>query len=216
MVARIRAIVDDIDGMLRDYAASLDPVEVKPVQFTCSRCGACCKRFVPGVSIADVRAWVDSCDPFLLAFLVFHEDRHSFRFLSKIECLAMLDACSDEVKAWLHAIVPEIPSLDECVFLTRDGTCGIHDGKPIECRLYPVGNIVQGSGDVVCDPGCFESPGAEGASTDDIRSLLEVKRVVDHGIAAILAIEGPGGTWAGRFSTLRDLFLALRTADDEA
>ncbi|HPQ81536.1 MAG TPA: YkgJ family cysteine cluster protein [bacterium] len=82
---------------------------------SCEKCRECCRRepgwFLPG------------------------EIAPAATFLNLTETEFVRKFCKEHIEGGIAALSPAVkPGTTECIFLKRDGLCGIHPVKPHECR----------------------------------------------------------------------------------
>ncbi|MFX0100811.1 MAG: YkgJ family cysteine cluster protein [Candidatus Hodarchaeota archaeon] len=166
-----------------------EPVNLGDVQFTCDGCGKGCQRFTIGLSIHDLARFIRDGFSFVLPFVTLYNRRPVFKLFSKREFKGVEMIYPPKLVDHLKSINPALDRLDGdhldgCVFF-NDATrkCTIYEQRPIECRLYPVGNILNGSGNIICDEGCFEN--AQPVDEKRFQELYDKKRVSDVAFTAL-------------------------------
>lgn len=208
----IKAILGKHHKFIASLAHELDPID-KHVQisFACDRCGKCCQSYLIGVSIADMRHFMARHAEFLLPFVVPSEDRPYFQLMSKGQfkgvSLIYPQELIEKIIEINNSLASPSASVEEagsCLFYDSSAKkCSIYDLRPLECRIYPAGNIVFNLDHSMCNPGCFE----HGFQIDmkDMARLLQEKRLSDFGFGMLFQLTGENG-WKADFFKLAILF----------
>lgn len=195
----------------------LEPVPHPGVSFSCNRCGRCCDAFTIGVSIDDVERFMQRKHAWILPFVTLSEERPTFRFMN----VAMLAGIRHIYPpALIEALLRVNPSLDHmitnggpgCIFHDdKAGRCTIHGIHPLECRLYPVANLLVHEQNILCDPSTFTSAGTP--VDDAFTSAFDANRVSDVAFSALYNLN-PGGGWRASVFKLALVFHELAHAVD--
>lgn len=108
------------------------------LNFHCTQCGECCRRFKLSLSVAEARAWLADGNP--------------VQVLCEAIPWPMEPPAEDPVAAYkrtrsfaaasgvlpIRVLVTLVASLDKgCPNLTADNRCAIYERRPAVCRIYP-------------------------------------------------------------------------------
>ncbi len=206
VLVEIASILEIPSPFIQEYEDMLDPIEIKkegeqavPLdRFTCDRCGRCCETHVIGVSIHDVKNFIEHGLEHVLGLVILSEDRPYLRLLSKKEYKEISHLLSREMQDAVAMLNPsvELASTDDgsCVLYdSRGKRCSIHEWKPLECKIYPGGYLFFPCGDLECAPSCF-SDGLP-LATPELVSWLTTKRAHDHAVTMLYMLDVETNGW---------------------
>ncbi|MBD3188904.1 hypothetical protein GF325_18905 [Candidatus Bathyarchaeota archaeon] len=161
----MRSKLEEYDFLSREmkrYDAKSRPVSptFKGVEsaFACAHCGKCCEKFVIGITIIEVKHLLTHQHLDILAMIRLADDKPYFRFLSKREYSNSLPLLSPGLKSRLGALNPSLGERGErmgrgCVFHdAMHHHCTIYQQRPLECKIYPIGNALLHHGIILCPP----------------------------------------------------------------
>lgn len=215
VISEIKHIVVKPEKIIRSVGESMERIKIEAsIAFTCDRCGVCCKNFRIGISWADINDFIRNKMHYMLSVLVLPEDRNYFQLINKGQLLQAMPPFSPGLIKKFTQINPSLEKIEKddhesCIFYDPgQNACCIQSFKPLECRIYPVGNIVFGDDENACEQSCFTN-GAE----QDVQAIaqdLEKKRVPDF-VLSLLYDTVPDGGWRLDFFKLALLFEKIRT-----
>ena len=216
ILGEIKHIVAKPEKIIKSIRDSMDPIQIETtITFTCDRCGICCKNFRIGISWADINEYIRTGLYHMLSVLILPEDRNYFQLMNKGQFSQAVPPFSQALIKKFVQINPSLESiknddLESCVFYNPShNACSIQSIKPLECRIYPVGNIVFGDDENACDKSCFSDDRAS-CDRQAITRDLEKKRVPDF-VCSLLYDTVPDGGWRLDFFKLALLFEKIRT-----
>jgi len=215
VIYEIKHIVAKPEMIIKSVGESMEPIKIEtPITFTCDRCGVCCKNFRIGISWADIKDYILKSMYHVLSVLILPEDRNYFQLMNKQQFLEATPPFSHALTKKLLQINSSLGNIGEddiesCIFYNPNhNACSIHAFKPLECKIYPVGNVVFGDDENACDKSCFTN-----GSVQDVGMIardLEKKRVPDF-VLSLLHDTFPDGGWRLDFFKLALLFDKIRT-----
>jgi Fe-S-cluster containining protein len=215
ILGEIKHIVRKPVKLINSIRESMDPIKIETsITFACDRCGVCCKSFRIGISWADIEDYIRNDMYHMLSVLILPEDRNYFQLMNKRQFVEATPPFSQALTEKLLQINPSLGNVGEddfesCVFYNPDhNACSIQASKPLECKIYPVGNIVFGDDENACDKSCFLNGNVQDVL--DIARDLEKKRVPDFALS-LLYDTVPDGSWRLDFFKLALLFEKLRS-----
>jgi len=100
----------------------------KELMFSCQSCGNCCRSFDVNITDYDIGRILEN-----------RPDLKFDDFIEIVKPLAKTDVDNLKLPDGKEAmiILKQKPNSKECIFLTEDNKCSIHDFKPIGCRTWP-------------------------------------------------------------------------------
>ena len=146
---------------------------------------------------------------YLLPFVLPSEDRPYFQFMSKGQFKGLEMIYPQELVEKIAGINQSLACAGteragECMFYDPAARgCTIYDLRPLECRIYPAGNIVFNLDHNLCDPSCFQEGGP--IDMNAMSDLLQEKRIHDFGFGMLFMLTGENG-WKADFFKLAILF----------
>jgi Fe-S-cluster containining protein len=133
---------------------------MKLPQHLCKQRGICCKiaTFKGSLNFEDIKAL--AADPTAPG----HESARDFASIflpyeSQAEVRAMADEFVERVRAMAErkGQDPDQVSFFKCKYVLEDGRCGVHEDRPLGCRVYPFPHK-----STIYHPGCgFEQQGMQ-------------------------------------------------------
>jgi len=215
VLGEIKHMVAKPTKIIKSIGESMEPIKIEvPIAFTCDRCGVCCKNFRIGISWADINDFIRNKMYYMLSVLVLPEDRNYFQLMNKGQFLQAVPPFSPAMITKLTQINSSLENIEKddhesCIFYDPGrNACTIQAFKPLECKIYPVGNIVFGDDENACDQSCFTK--GRNQDGDAIARDLEKKRVPDF-VLSFLYDTVPDGGWRLDFFKLALLFERIRT-----
>ncbi|MHA1679547.1 MAG: YkgJ family cysteine cluster protein [Promethearchaeota archaeon] len=158
--------------------------KLEALKFECERCGKCCKSLVIGVSTFDLLHMIRGKLYVLVAMVELATDLPYFRFLNKRDFHRLRFTLSPFLISSLLSLNPSLGNINReasssCVFYDDHANrCSIYAHRPLECRIYPVGNVVLPSGSVLCAKKTFE--GKPNLNVDEITTSINQKKRADE------------------------------------
>ena len=162
-IEEISSIIDAYEKeayILRPY---LEPATIETVHFDCNCCGKCCKSFTIGVSLPDIKRMIDQGMEYLLPFISPSTSRSVFQFMNRQMFKANELIFSLDLISKITLLNPSLSrngskSLAACMFFNLiTNRCTIYDVRPLECRVYPIGNLLNDLKNVLCPEDCFNT-----------------------------------------------------------
>jgi Fe-S-cluster containining protein len=151
-----------------------------PFSYTCNACGRCCQH--KGIQV----------NPYEVARLAANRGVDSATLIAR----------------YLRPDAPQLRQHDDgfCIFFSADGGCGVHPDRPLVCRLYPLGRVV-------------DWEGGEHYRTLDPHPETEGVYGTDGRVADYIASQGAAPFMQAAdayYALVRDLLTALAGADPDA
>jgi Fe-S-cluster containining protein len=196
---------------MKQLATYHEQLSLQGLQFTCNSCGRCCETLRIGVTIEDIRTLIDKNKVEILSTLTLDWVRPSFRLITKHEFHLVEMIISPHLRKVFIKINPSLDDKDmktgsHCMFHdSRASTskCSIYKYRPLECRIYPLGNVLLGMQNPLCDKECFIH-----GNPVDINNLdeeLKMKKVSDIAHHSLYTLN-PFSGWRERTYKLTLLF----------
>ncbi|GIW22983.1 MAG: hypothetical protein KatS3mg068_1990 [Candidatus Sericytochromatia bacterium] len=102
--------------------------KINELKFSCQSCGNCCKYFDVNITDYDIARILENRPDLKIDDFI---EVVKPRVKSEVENLKLAD---DKIAM---IILKQKENSKECVFLTKDNKCSIHEFKPIGCRTWP-------------------------------------------------------------------------------
>jgi len=108
------------------------------IDFTCTRCGNCCKNFKVPLTLDEAERWLGDGHPVqvLCEAIPWLEEPSSSNQYALYKRDRSFFAVSGKLPMRIQVTLVA-PLGDRCPNLTEDGACGIYERRPLVCRIYP-------------------------------------------------------------------------------
>ncbi|MHA1714444.1 MAG: YkgJ family cysteine cluster protein [Promethearchaeota archaeon] len=161
-----------------------DDTTLENITFTCSGCGACCKKLKAGVSLLDIKNICDEKQYHLLPFIKLIPNILYFKFMNKGVFPFITHAYNPDLINTIKTINPSLVKIDpeqqqHCIFYNSlEKKCSIYDYRPLECKIYPIGNKHFNVKNILCNENAFTGKHPKNDTTMFAR-WIEEKRLAD-------------------------------------
>ena len=197
ILQKVKTILKKPSKFMESVREEKQPVEIGNIQFSCDGCGKGCQQFSIGLSIHDLLRFAKNGHEYILPFITLSKQRPVFKLFNKKDFKGIEMIYPPRLLEQIKMINPILENLDGshldgCIFFNDDTRkCTIYDLRPLECKLYPIGNILNGLDNVICREECFDE--GKKVARNRFHELYDKKRVSDVAFSALYNLNPQGG-----------------------